>query len=453
MLDGATVTANSTDGVGLTFGGSVTIADATITDNAGAGVSLTDGSLNVSGSTVTGNGSYGLRTTGQGTGSMSVVDTIVSDNAGAGITCSNCGSLTVQRTTVSGNGLGGAQYGGIQVAVDLEPPSAIVVALDEVEVSGNHAAVDGGALAVTATSDNPAAPIPQITIEDSTLSANTTDGRGGAVYAALGAITVTNSTISANASGAGAGSLDVDAEPVTLRHATVVDSSGLFTDEIEAPALDAFASIVGTVTDATFDCALGAAPTVVSTVTGDATCGGTVADPQLGPLGDNGGPTPTRLPAATSPAGGLVALAACTVVTTDQRGVARPQGAACDAGAVEFAESPGPVCTVTGTAASDVLVGSGGADVICAGAGNDLILAFGGDDTVLAEGGNDLVFAGQGHDAVDAGAGKDLVEGGGGDDTMAGGPGKDLILGGPGNDTADGGPGVDACVAETRVSC
>ncbi|XAH25819.1 choice-of-anchor U domain-containing protein [Xylophilus sp. GW821-FHT01B05] len=55
------------------------------------------------------------------------------------------------------------------------------------------------------------------------------------------------------------------------------------------------------------------------------------ADPLLGPLQDNGGPTPTMLPAANSPV--IDAGGACT--GSDQRGVARPQGSACDLGAVE----------------------------------------------------------------------------------------------------------------------
>ncbi|XAH22862.1 choice-of-anchor U domain-containing protein [Xylophilus sp. GW821-FHT01B05] len=55
------------------------------------------------------------------------------------------------------------------------------------------------------------------------------------------------------------------------------------------------------------------------------------ADPLLGPLQNNGGPTPTMLPAANSPV--IDAGGACT--GSDQRGVARPQGGACDLGAVE----------------------------------------------------------------------------------------------------------------------
>jgi hypothetical protein len=58
-------------------------------------------------------------------------------------------------------------------------------------------------------------------------------------------------------------------------------------------------------------------------------------DPQLGPLAANGGPTPTMAPALSSVV--IDAAQNCPPPTTDQRGVARPQGAACDIGAVEQA--------------------------------------------------------------------------------------------------------------------
>lgn len=58
-----------------------------------------------------------------------------------------------------------------------------------------------------------------------------------------------------------------------------------------------------------------------------------IADPLLGDLGDHGGPTPTRPLAASSPAVDAAGSAACPA--TDQRGVLRDQGAACDIGAYE----------------------------------------------------------------------------------------------------------------------
>ena len=64
-----------------------------------------------------------------------------------------------------------------------------------------------------------------------------------------------------------------------------------------------------------------------------------VADVGLGALADNGGPTATHLPVAGSPAVDRVAIGTAGLcdgtVPTDQRGVARPSGAGCDAGAVE----------------------------------------------------------------------------------------------------------------------
>jgi hypothetical protein len=56
-------------------------------------------------------------------------------------------------------------------------------------------------------------------------------------------------------------------------------------------------------------------------------------NPQLGPLADNGGPTQTMSPLIGSPAIDAGTDSGCPA--TDQRGVARPQGASCDIGAVE----------------------------------------------------------------------------------------------------------------------
>lgn len=70
---------------------------------------------------------------------------------------------------------------------------------------------------------------------------------------------------------------------------------------------------------------------VVSTLADPACVTGIVfADPQLGTLADNGGPTQTVVPAATSPLRG----AGRNCPSTDQRGVAR-SAAACTIGAVE----------------------------------------------------------------------------------------------------------------------
>lgn len=64
-------------------------------------------------------------------------------------------------------------------------------------------------------------------------------------------------------------------------------------------------------------------------------CPGTTADPELGPLQQNGGPTATIALLPGSAAIGLGPATGCSAA--DQRGVARPQGSRCDAGAFEWA--------------------------------------------------------------------------------------------------------------------
>jgi hypothetical protein len=74
---------------------------------------------------------------------------------------------------------------------------------------------------------------------------------------------------------------------------------------------------------------------------GDDSCGFTRAtditntDPLLGPLANNGGPTQTMALLPGSPAIDKGGTAANGCLATDQRGVTRPQGPACDIGAFE----------------------------------------------------------------------------------------------------------------------
>ena len=69
----------------------------------------------------------------------------------------------------------------------------------------------------------------------------------------------------------------------------------------------------------------------------------------LGPLQDNGGPTETHLPLTGSP---VIDAGSpdCPLPATDQRGVARPEGAACDIGAVEVEATNTPPDCLTVTA-------------------------------------------------------------------------------------------------------
>jgi hypothetical protein len=68
------------------------------------------------------------------------------------------------------------------------------------------------------------------------------------------------------------------------------------------------------------------------------TCTDMIAgDPMLGALQDAGGAAPVMLPGTGSVA--LDAVACATAPATDQRGIARPQGAGCDVGAVEVRQA------------------------------------------------------------------------------------------------------------------
>lgn len=88
-------------------------------------------------------------------------------------------------------------------------------------------------------------------------------------------------------------------------------------------------------------------------ISSDASCNLTVptsrtnTDPRLDPLGlsDNGGPTKTISLQTTSPAVNAIppSVNGCdTEINTDQRGMNRPQGPACDVGAFELVAQASP---------------------------------------------------------------------------------------------------------------
>jgi hypothetical protein len=299
----------------------------------------------------------------------------------------------------------------------------------ESTVSGNSRTGSGGGIN-TAIIENSSGPPPaQIVVTRSTISNNTATDQGGGIYAVTGEVRVDNSTVTGNSATNAGGGVGTLAHDIYLRHATVSGNTagGAGRNVATSAGLHTFGSIVAGGTGAS-DCSIGLATSSTGyNLDGDGTCAlagpgdhSNIGSPQLGALGSNGGPTQTMLPLAASPANGAVPAAACTVLTTDQRGITRPQGANCEAGSVEMAEvPPAPTCTKSGTAGSDLLIGTPGADVLC---------GLGGDDLILGLGGNDLLL---------------------------GGNGKDILIGGTGHNTLDGGPGQDLClgVGDTKISC
>ena|GEM_PF-2155402 len=170
------------------------------------------------------------------------------------------------------------------------------------------------------------------TITNSTFVENEANS-GGAIHTGSdGETTITNGTISGNDADVGGGGISGDGL-VTITNSIVVNNT----------AIDhgANCSISG-------DGSISGGSNIVWPTQGEQCLGSTV-DPMLGPLQDNGGPTPTMAPLPGSPA--IDGAANCDSIATDQRGIVRPQGEACDVGAVEITDATPPVIgapTLTG---------------------------------------------------------------------------------------------------------
>jgi Ca2+-binding RTX toxin-like protein len=150
------------------------------------------------------------------------------------------------------------------------------------------------------------------------------------------------------------------------------------------------------------------------------------SDPQLAALAANGGATPTHALGDTSPA----INNGSTDLSTDQRGVSRPQGAADDVGSFEFEQDAELLCagqTVTIVAPSEggVTVGTQGRDIIAGSSVPDEIKGRGGKDVVCGGSGGDRILGGEDSDVLRGDGGRDLLRGQGSKDTLRGGAGRD----------------------------
>ncbi len=442
---------NTGTGIRVSFGG-ISLHGSTITQHTGRAIGAIDGAVGIEDSTISDNGQGGVFTTGQGAGELTFIRSSAVDNGGPGVSCSACGDLVVTESTITGNvPAGSTTGGGIVWAVDQdEPTDERTATITDSTVAGNTRVGPGGGLVVSIVELTDDAPQAQVVVVRSTFSGNSAtgaDGRGGGIYAVTGEVHVDDSTFSGNSAEVTGGAVYTSTGDAVLRHATVVGNSAPTGANIgTAAGLASFGSVVGAAAGGGADCAIAGATTSAGyNVGGDASCafvGGpgdqsNVGDVQLGTLADNGGPTQTLLPLGTSPVAGAVPAAACTVFAVDQRGVTRPTGTDCEAGAVEIEEPAAEVvCTRTGTPWSDLLIGGHGDDVLCGLGGADILIGGKGEDRLIGGDGADLLLAGPGDDVLEGGAGKDLLVGGPGADTMDGGPGKDLCVAGDGGTPA-----------------
>jgi CSLREA domain-containing protein len=237
--------------------------------------------------------------------------------------------------------------------VDVEGSGITTIEGLTVEFSSAVGIYDGGDLVLkdSLVQDNPlgiSSSGSGFDVSGSTISDNGTLGGGldnpanGGIYSSFPqSATVSNTTISGNY-GFGlypAGNTTVP--PFHLKNVTIANNPG---DGIAIHApIDAVNTIVADNGD--HDCinAVENMSTLGHNLDSDGTC--TFSDPsdlpstspKLGPLQDNGGPTPTMALLAGSPAIEAGDDSSCPAV--DQRGVARPQGAHCDIGAFEHVAS------------------------------------------------------------------------------------------------------------------
>ncbi|GAB1385165.1 hypothetical protein MASR1M59_03130 [Melaminivora sp.] len=250
----------------------------------------------------------------------------LANNSGGGMYASakNSGksSPEITHSTFSGNQ---ALYGG-GLAVDIIPYNDATTgspAIVHSTFSGNAALQLGGAVYLGKTV---AASVAHVTFADNQASAY-----GGALHAQHGAqASVAASVFWGNTAGTGGSQIGL---------ANTTDGNGSTGTGADV------GSLTGNIVQ-------GGCANVYSYLSAVACTGSpSTGDPLLGALTDNGGPTHTMLPAASSPA---LNAATCSAGQTDQRGVARPTGAnTCDIGALERQTSP-PATPSNLTASTDL---------------------------------------------------------------------------------------------------
>ncbi|QSR25875.1 hypothetical protein CFH99_09590 [Nocardioides aromaticivorans] len=359
---------SSQSGGGIYNAGTITVRDSKVRNNAASfqGGGLTNGSTVVADTpsatvidtVVTGNSAAvaggGLQNLTRAT--LAVTGGRVEGNSaagGGGIVVGDASTATLTRATVSGNTATSLGGGGVFNAGSLSVVRSQLATNKALGSSGIGGAIYSGSSTANATTS--------LQVDASTLSANQAYGGSAVVVYSTGSgatntATIARSTIDGNTSTSQYGAIEQVGRPVTITDSTITGNTAAAGG---AGGLATGAPAGGGVSGTVFS---GNTPRACSGPVvnnggnhagpGDTGCGvATSADPELGPLADNGGPTPTRLPSSSSP---LLDRLTCGS-GADQRGTARPQGAKCDIGAVEREQV---VPTVDGPDHVDLAVGS-----------------------------------------------------------------------------------------------
>ena len=374
------------DGGGIINFGTLALTNTTIADNtAGGGGGIDNhGTLTLMSSTISRDSAIlGGGIANRDGGTLRLVNSLVAGNSadrGGGII--TFGVLSLTNSTVAGNAamrgggieaLGGRstlanarivgnsaniEGGGVQAA------RAVSFVLTNSLVARNSAASGGG----IANRDGGA-----VTIIKSTIARNSATLDGGGIFNTVAAalafsatLTVKNSTVSGNSANRGGGIFNegrIGVASVTLGYSTVarnsaiLDGGGIFNEA--SPAVIAGATLAVKNSLVARNLAGGGGPDLLNSagsmvgarfsLIGDGTDSGVTnsdgnqvgnvgpnsspIDPRIGPLAANGGRTRTHALLPKSPAINAASTRDCPA--TDQRGVPRPQGAACDIGSYE----------------------------------------------------------------------------------------------------------------------
>jgi hypothetical protein len=228
--------------------------------------------------------------------------------AGEGGAIRNAGTLTVTNSTFNGNAatFGGAIYQGGDTASES-------VTLTNVTLSGNTSALRGGAIAANVAS--------------------------GAGQVTLNHVTIANNTVTGG-SGSGGGIYKNQSANININRSIIANNTAATGPNCNANGAQSFNSQDYNVLSSTTGCSISGTTTnnFVGTVT-------------LDPLASNSpGTTQTISLPAYNPARDRAPTCA-SGVTTDQRGISRPQGTQCDSGAYEAAPTvpqPPTIGTATG---------------------------------------------------------------------------------------------------------
>lgn len=347
-LTNVTFTRNRASGGGgvLLSSGTVSGVNVSVTYNSAlyaAGLNVSNAQVNFTRSTIANNQAQSSVGGGGYIGSNAVftlTDSVVQQNAaaqsGGGLQV-QAGDLYLSGTRVLSNS---AQRGG-----GLYADLGAVVTLTHSTVHANYGWQHGGGIYLL---DSAA------TVTASTISFNRAYGNGGGLYFRNSPANTSNSTISQNhADWAGGGVYQGGGLGPTFYQSTIVRNEAKEIVSITGNGGGLYVVPTGTVAlqntlvadNASYDVGQDCAGPIISqdynlienttgcAISGITTHNVTGIDPKLGALADNGGDTLTHALLAGSPARDVIPANLCPV--TDQRGKARPAGAACDSGAFE----------------------------------------------------------------------------------------------------------------------